>query len=171
MSLATALFRSSFPVIAPSKVAAVCYRRAGSGLEFLLVNTASGKWTFPKGNIEPHLGASESAALEAFEEAGVKGWISDHHFDCYRHDKGDVEHLVAAYLMLVRQMSTPQESYRNPTWFSVEEAKRKLAKRRSEKYALEFARVVDRAVEMLAIPVPRHSMDSTRCAKLLLTYP
>lgn len=154
MSLATALFRSSFPVITPSKVAAVCYRRTGSELEFLLVNTGSGKWTFPKGNVEPHLGAPQSAALEAFEEAGVKGWISNHHFDCYRHEKGDAEHLVAAYLMLVRQMFTPEESYRNPTWFSVEEAKRKLAKRRSEKYAQEFARVVDRAVEMLAIPVP-----------------
>ena len=154
MSLATALFRSTFPIITPSKVAAVCYRRMGSELEFLLVNTGSGKWTFPKGNVEPHLGASQSAALEAFEEAGVKGWISDHHFDCYRHEKGDAEHLVAAYLMLVRQMFTPEETYRNPTWFSVEEAKRKLAKRRSEKYAQEFVRVVDRAVEMLAIPVP-----------------
>lgn len=154
MSLATAQFSSSNPLVAPSKVAAICYRRTGSQLEFLLVNTASGKWTFPKGNIEPHLGASKSAALEAFEEAGVKGWIYDHHFDFYRHDKGDAEHLVAAYLMLVRQVTIPQESHRNPTWFSMEETKRKLAKRRSEKYAQEFARIVDRAVEMLAIPVP-----------------
>jgi len=154
MSLGSALFRSSHPISAPSKVAAVCYRRRGSEVEFLLVNTASGKWTFPKGNIEPHLGASESAALEAFEEAGVKGWISDHHFDFYRHDKGDAEHVVAAYLMQVRQMCAPEETHRNPTWFSADEAKRKLAKRRTEKYAQEFARVVDRALVMLAIPVP-----------------
>lgn len=154
MGLATALIRSSFPAIAPSKAAAVCYRRAGSGLEFLLVNTASGKWTFPKGNIEPHLGASQSAALEAFEEAGVKGWISDHHFDFYRHDKNDSEHLVAAYLMQVRQMFVPEESHRNPTWFTAGEAKRKLGKRRPDKYAREFARVIDRAVDLLSMPVP-----------------
>ena len=41
-------------------------------VEFLLVNTSSGKWTFPKGRIEPTLSASESAAREAWEEAGAR---------------------------------------------------------------------------------------------------
>ncbi len=154
MSLGTALSQIDSAIEIPSKAAAVCYRWMGSDLKFLLVNTGSGKWTFPKGNIEPHLGGPESAALEALEEAGVRGWISDHHFDLYRHDKGDDEHLVAAYLMQVRQMFVPEESHRNPTWFSAEEAKRKLAKRRSDRHAQEFARVVDRAVEMLAVRLP-----------------
>lgn len=149
MSLATTLSRRNLPPISPLKVAAVCYRWAGSDLEFLLVNTASGRWTFPKGGIEPHLTASESAAMEAFEEAGVRGWISDHHFDCYLHDKGSSEQLVAAYLLKVRQVFQPQETHRNPTWFSASDAKRRLAKRRSNKYAQELERVVDRAVEML----------------------
>ena len=33
----------------PLQVAAVCYRRRGPSIEFLLVNTNGGnKWTFPK---------------------------------------------------------------------------------------------------------------------------
>ncbi|HLH09277.1 MAG TPA: NUDIX domain-containing protein [Terriglobales bacterium] len=155
MNLATALFRRSAPSVTPLKVAAVCYRWTGLELEFLLVNTGSGKWTFPKGSIEPHLTAAESAAMEAFEEAGVRGRISDQHFDCYLHDKGNAEHLVAAYLMQVRQIFQPQEPHRNPTWFSADEAKRKLAKRRSGKYAQELQRVIDRAVEMLVAPARR----------------
>ena len=37
----------------PLQVAAVCYRRRGPSVEFLLVNTNGGnKWTFPKGDPE-----------------------------------------------------------------------------------------------------------------------
>ena len=37
----------------PLQVAAVCYRRRGPSVEFLLVNTnGGGKWTFPKGDPE-----------------------------------------------------------------------------------------------------------------------
>src|SRR5215467_389770 len=39
----------------PLQVAAVCYRLDGDSVEFLLVNTSSGKWTFPKGRINPSL--------------------------------------------------------------------------------------------------------------------
>ena len=37
----------------PLQVAAICYRRRGTPIEFLLVNTNGGnKWTFPKGSTE-----------------------------------------------------------------------------------------------------------------------
>ena len=39
---------------------------------------------------------------------------------------------------------------RNPTWFSVEEARRALAKGREAKYAAELRNVIDRAVEHLS---------------------
>ena len=55
------------------QVAAVCYRIRGSRLEFLLVQTSGGRWIFPKGGVEPGHTHAESAALEAFEEAGVHG--------------------------------------------------------------------------------------------------
>src|SRR5258706_7336546 len=52
------------------QVAAVCYRVRGTEIEFLLVRTGSGHWTFPKGGVEPGLTHAQAAALEAFEEAG-----------------------------------------------------------------------------------------------------
>ena len=48
----------------PVQVAAVCYRLDGPSVEFLLVNTSSGKWTFPKGRLCPSLSPSESAAAK-----------------------------------------------------------------------------------------------------------
>jgi ADP-ribose pyrophosphatase YjhB (NUDIX family) len=54
----------------PLQVAAVCYRRRGPEVEFLLVNTNGGnKWTFPKGSPDAHLSHSQAAEREAVEEA------------------------------------------------------------------------------------------------------
>ena len=72
--------RRRFSSWAPVQVAAVCYRRTAFSLEFLLVNTSAGKWTFPKGRLCPWLSASESAAREALEEAGVRGRIQESAF-------------------------------------------------------------------------------------------
>ncbi len=56
----------------PLQVAAVCYRRRGLSVEFLLVNTNGGnKWTFPKGDPELSLSHCQAAEREAWEEAGV----------------------------------------------------------------------------------------------------
>src|SRR5271157_2828127 len=55
------------------QVAAVCYRIGKRGVEFLLVQSRGGRWIFPKGGAEPGLTLAQSAALEAFEEAGVHG--------------------------------------------------------------------------------------------------
>ena len=57
----------------PLQVAAVCFRRRGPVVEFLLVNTNGGnKWTFPKGCVDAHLSHSQSAEREAAEEAGFR---------------------------------------------------------------------------------------------------
>src|SRR5438270_2298976 len=69
------------------QVAAVCYRLRGSQIEFLLVQTDAGRWTFPKGNAEPGLTQAQSAALEAFEEAGVHGRIEEAAFARYTRRK------------------------------------------------------------------------------------
>src|SRR5437879_12812989 len=73
----------------PLQVAAVCYRRRGTELEFLLVNTnGGGKWTFPKGDPAPEMSHSQAAEREALEEAGVRGHIEPRHFHVYIHSKG-----------------------------------------------------------------------------------
>jgi 8-oxo-dGTP pyrophosphatase MutT (NUDIX family) len=142
------------------QVAAVCYRVRPSGIEFLLVRTNSGHWTFPKGKAEPGLTHAQAAALEAFEEAGVHGRIEEASFARYvRRKRGDArnslrpaakpaedELAVQAHLCEVSRLEPPQESNRHPTWFSAEKAKRRLQEDRSSDFAAELARVVDRAV-------------------------
>jgi 8-oxo-dGTP pyrophosphatase MutT (NUDIX family) len=139
-----------------TQVAAVCYRLRGVSLEFLLVNTSSGKWTFPKGRLEPRLSASQSAEREAWEEAGALGLIESAHFGWYvdtkraaGHENGMREIVVAAYMFEVQSTVSPEESDRNPTWFTPEEAKKRLGERREPKYSLRLASLVDVAVKRI----------------------
>jgi 8-oxo-dGTP pyrophosphatase MutT (NUDIX family) len=141
----------------PLQVAAVCYRRRGSAVEFLLVNTNGGnKWTFPKGCIDSNLSHAQAAEREAAEEAGALGTIEPRHFHLYIHSKGVFwqaggvqEFVVKAFLMEVRETRSADEPMRNPTWFSPEDTKRRLAKGREVKYAHELEGVVDRALERI----------------------
>ncbi len=139
------------------QVAAVCYRVRGSGIEFLLVRTRGGRrWTFPKGSAEPGLTHAQAAALEAFEEAGVHGRIEEAWFARYRRQRidgerrasrsGEKEVTVNAYLCEVLRLSPPQESKRNRTWFSIEDARRRLREERKNGDGADFVRVIDRAV-------------------------
>ena len=146
-----------FPTPKPGKrneceqVAAICYRIRSSGIEFLLIRTRSGRWTFPKGGIEPGLTHAQAAALEAFEEAGVHGRMEEASFTRYvqrkrRKMRGPTELSVSAHLCEVLRLVPPQELDRNPTWFSVERAKRRLRDDRAPDHGADLARVVDRAV-------------------------
>jgi 8-oxo-dGTP pyrophosphatase MutT (NUDIX family) len=143
----------------PLQVAAICYRRQGAAVEFLLVNTNGGnKWTFPKGSTDARLSHSQAAEREAAEEAGALGTIEPRHFHLYIHSKGVFwqaggvqEFVVKAFLMEVHQMRPADEPQRNPAWFSPEEARRRLAKGREVKYAHELEAVIDRALERLHV--------------------
>jgi 8-oxo-dGTP pyrophosphatase MutT (NUDIX family) len=141
----------------PLQVAAVCYRRRADEVEFLLVNTNGGnKWTFPKGSPDANLSHSQAAEREAVEEAGATGTIEPRHFHLYIHSKGVFwqpggvqEFVVKAFLMEVQQMRRPDEPMRHPSWFSPDEARRRLAKGREVKYARELEAAIDRALERI----------------------
>jgi len=135
------------------QVAAVCYRIGKAGLEFLLVRTRGRHWTFPKGSVESGLTHAQAAALEAFEEAGVHGRIEETAFARYirlktgRNRRGsELEVVINAHLCEVSRLESPEETNRNPTWFSAEKAKRKLREERAADYGDDLARIVDRAV-------------------------
>jgi len=140
----------------PVQAAAVCYRRVSSSVEFLLVNTSSGKWTFPKGRINPGMSAGASAAQEAWEEAGAMGNVAEQQFDFYLdtkralgHDAFSREIRIAAFLFEVHSTVTPLESGRNPNWFSARAAKKLLAEGRTSQYAKQITRIVDSAMDHL----------------------
>jgi 8-oxo-dGTP pyrophosphatase MutT (NUDIX family) len=156
----------------PIQVAAVCYRRRGASFDFLLVKTTSGdKWIFPKGATSRRLSHSQAAEREALEEAGAVGIIEPRHFHLYLQPKGDSrlrdglqEFVVKAFMMEVTHTQRPQEPNRNPTWFSVDDARSALAKGREERHAAELRTVIDRAVERLSTEgriVPRYRPSLT----------
>jgi|GEM_PF-1532007 len=160
----------------PVQVAAVCYRVRELKVEFLLVNTTSGKWTFPKGRLEPTLTGSQTAALEAWEEAGAKGRVEGDFFASYLdakralgHDSRTREVMIATYMLEVHTTVKPDESGRNPNWFTPQEAKKQLANGRLSRYSEQIARIVDAAMERLAIkharPLPAwHGAEMRRRA-------
>ena len=135
-----------------AQVAAVCFRILSTGVEFLLVRTSGGRWTFPKGGVQSGLSHAQSAAMEAYEEAGVHGRIEERAFMRYKQRKFstsgsvDSEKLIHAHLCEVLQTATPEEPGRNPTWCSVAKTKRSLAEGRTDENAAELKRVVERAV-------------------------
>jgi hypothetical protein len=65
--------------------------------------------------------------------------------------KGESTNLeaVAVHLCEVSRLEPPQESNRNPSWFSAEKAKQRLLDDRAPAFGLELARVVDRAVSRI----------------------
>ena len=136
-------------------VAAVCYRVRGGEPEFLLVRTRNGHWTFPKGRVDQDATNAHAAAREAYEEAGVRGSVEPVPFFSYRHCKprrlGSRKHvvLVDAHLCEVKHLAPPLEEYRNPRWFSVPKAKRRLRKSRPPEFAAEVISVIDRATERI----------------------
>lgn len=152
------------------QVAAICYRVRKDEIEFLLVQTGGGRWTFPKGNAEPGLTHAQSAALEAFEEAGVHGRIEEACFAKYVRrkravsgQKSAMEVVTNAYLCEVFWLDEPQEIDRDPTWFNVEKTKRRLRAHRTADDGAEHCRVVSLAVERIgSLPVDGSSIRAAR---------
>lgn len=150
-------------------VAAVCYRLQKGEPEFLLVRTRNGHWTFPKGAVDQDLTHADAAAREAYEEAGVTGWVEATPFDSYLHCKPRQLRsrrramLIDAHLCEVKRLVPPLERHRDPTWFSQEKAKRRLRELRTREYAEEVVRVIDRATERILF---RHA-ERSQTSKLL----
>ena len=161
------------------QVAAVCYRAGKRGIEFLLVQTRGRRWIFPKGGVEFGLTHAQSAALEAFEEAGVHGRMEKVPFSRYlrrlpqaaaakkntRQTARASQHelAVTAHLCEVTRLEPPQESNRKPTWFSPEKAKQRLLEDREPEFGAELAAVVDRALKRIQRlhSSARHTCDGT----------
>jgi len=142
-------------------VAAVCYRRQANGeIEFLLVRTRAGRWTFPKGGVDGDSTAAIAAAREAHEEAGVRGQVEALPFAQYLHYKNARSaHPVSAHLCRVLHLESPRELFRSPRWFSAGRAKRRLREERPGIYADELARVVDGAVRRLETATGRATLS------------
>ncbi|MBD3224525.1 MAG: NUDIX domain-containing protein [Caldithrix sp.] len=108
-----------------AQAAAIPYREYNDKLQILLITSQSGqKWIIPKGLVEDDLTAKESAAMEAFEEAGVKGTIQSKVWGRYSYAKWDGVCHVAVYALKVEQEfeQYPEKELRERQWMPAEEA-------------------------------------------------
>lgn len=130
--------------------AALPYRIAKEGPRILLITSReTRRWVIPKGNVEESMTPAESAALEAFEEAGVRGKVSTRRIGVYFYPKSDIEGgatcRVEVYPMAVSKEKDdwPERSERTREWVSVEEGAERVFEKKLRKLILKLPDVID----------------------------
>jgi 8-oxo-dGTP pyrophosphatase MutT (NUDIX family) len=94
----------------------------------LVTGKGSRRWIIPKGWPMPGMTLAESAAQEAFEEAGVRGSVDPQPLGDFRHQKNvgpaDIEVRIVVHAMAVEQELTdyPEARSRERRWFGIDEA-------------------------------------------------
>jgi 8-oxo-dGTP pyrophosphatase MutT (NUDIX family) len=116
---------------------ALVYRREDNGgpLVLLVSRRRSKKWGIPKGKLVPTLNFPENAAKEAFEEAGVIGYISSSSVGMFRAKKKStsdppIQHTIEVwvYLLEVAELAVnwPEKGKREVRWLPCEAAAQHL---------------------------------------------
>ena len=90
----------------------------------MISNRKRSRWIFPKGIIEQHLTPQQSAAQEAFEEAGIKGKVYSKEIGNYKYEKWGGVCSVEVFLMRIEEILTdwPEANFRYRIWTGIEEA-------------------------------------------------
>ncbi len=139
--------------VAATQAAAICFRRRGEKLEFLLIRSGKGtRRIFPKGNVKEGEAPWSTAEREAKEEAGVEGQIRREPLTSYWHRQGGKhrqEWSTAAFLLEVTRKTPDHELNRDPKWYTPQEAEEAVAKNRDPKDAKELQRVIRMATAAL----------------------
>jgi len=116
--------------------------------EVLLVTARrSGRWMIPKGWPMAGKSLADSAAQEAFEEAGIKGKIEDEPIGTFRHVK---QHLLFGRLevdILVHPLAVerelgdwPERGERTRKWFGLAEAAKRVDSEELGKLIVDFGK-------------------------------
>ena len=110
--------------------AVVPFRINNGAIEVLIITSSKNRhWVIPKGIHDPGLSARESAAKEAFEEAGASGEVLPELLGEYSYPKWDAHCDVEVYPMRVDKITSQeqwQESHRQRRWVSVEEGMKEV---------------------------------------------
>jgi 8-oxo-dGTP pyrophosphatase MutT (NUDIX family) len=117
-----------------SGVLAFRYEGNGEPLVLLITKKRSKNWGIPKGRIPPHMSFPESAAKEAFEEAGVIGLVSPSAVGMFRAEKSGenppTKRIIEVWVYLLEVTDAladwPEKGKRTTRWVSCEAAARQL---------------------------------------------
>jgi len=107
------------------QTSAVPFRVHDGTTEILIVTNRSGnRWIVPKGLLEPDLTPWGTAALEAFEEAGVEGRVDETPVGEYTYEKWNGVCRVQVFLLEVQLLldAWPESGFRQRRWIDVERA-------------------------------------------------
>ena len=109
--------------------AVFAYRKHKGNLQILLVTSRdSQRWVLPKGHVKEDLSPRESAALEAYEEAGIKGNTAKKPIGYYGYvktvQKGENFCRVSVFPMKVSHLldKWPEMDIRKRKWMAIGEA-------------------------------------------------
>jgi len=122
------------------------YREKKGVLQVLLVTSRKkGKWIIPKGVVEPYMTARESAAQEAYEEAGVFGEVWSEPVGSFEMDKWDGVCSVAVYPMHVEKIyeNWMESGFRKRRWMSPEKALDKCGNKEMKKMIKLFLKAYE----------------------------
>jgi 8-oxo-dGTP pyrophosphatase MutT (NUDIX family) len=103
----------------------IAYRLKKGVPEILLVTSRNRRrWVIPKGVVEIGMSAVDSAAKEAYEEAGVRGEASPEAIGSYEYTKWNGICIVEVFPLHVTELleEWPEEDERKRRWMSVDEA-------------------------------------------------
>lgn len=127
------------PAPAPSiarQCAALCWRTHRGRVQVLLVTSRdTGRWIMPKGWPIDGKSAAETAAIEAWEEAGVEGTVDTsapiglYGYDKLRTAKQAIPCIVNVFSLRVKKLADkfPEHKQRRRKWFDAQTAARKVA--------------------------------------------
>ncbi|MBN3898858.1 MAG: NUDIX hydrolase [Nostoc sp.] len=105
------------------------YRVNNGKIEILLITTRNFQdWVIPKGDIPNGMSPPDSAAKEAWEEAGVIGQVDANELGTYKYRKRGKSYRVKMYLLPVEMLSEdyPEASKRKRQWVEVSKAIRRV---------------------------------------------
>jgi 8-oxo-dGTP pyrophosphatase MutT (NUDIX family) len=129
------------------QVAALPYRIVAGGLEILLITSRdTGRWVIPKGGLMKKHTEAQAAAVEALEEAGLRGTVSKKPIGGYSYDKGPgaseprVCQVKVYALAVTRQLKKFKEKgQRELQWMTQEEAAAQVAEPELSELIRSFA--------------------------------
>ena len=101
------------------------YRVINGQIEVMLITSSSGKrWVIPKGLIEHDMTPEDSAAKEAWEEAGLLGQVFPDSMGTYEYYKSGYICQVDVFLLQVKTVleNWPEAHKRKRQWVSIPKA-------------------------------------------------
>ncbi len=121
--------------------AVIPYRILDGKIEVMLITSSTGKrWVIPKGLVEPDMTPPNSAAKEAWEEAGIIGKVLPTSLGTYEYQKWGGTCRVEVFLLEVETVleDWPESKKRKREWVSIPKAVKRVEEAELKQIIADF---------------------------------